>query len=53
MAIVTIAELGSGLPHLFEVAEDAAWRACSLNVRLKRSTTLLVWGSATKAKLVA
>ncbi|WP_144329501.1 hypothetical protein, partial [Tepidimonas charontis] len=53
MTIVTIPELGHGLPHFFEVAEGAAMDGLPFSVRLKRSATPLVWGSATKAKLLS
>lgn len=54
MAIVMILEFGDGGAQLLNVPEDAAMDdLCSFSVRLNRSATPLVWGSATKAKLGA
>jgi hypothetical protein len=53
MTVVAILERGDGRAHFLNIVEDATMDGCSFKVRLNRSTTPLVCGSATKAKLGA
>ena len=49
LGIVEFDEVADGVPQLRDVAVDATMDDLFLSVRLNRSATPLVWGSATKA----